>query len=64
MATKIIKISKETYNRLENELASVFKPVRIYDEEVQTNDNKREILLVDSTYIDNISREFKKLIKE
>lgn len=64
MKTKLVKISKETYNRLDTELASNFKPMRIYEEEQIKNDNKREILLIDSTYVDKIANDFKALIKE
>ena len=64
MTKRIVKITKATYDRLDSELASTFKAVRIYDEELQANENKREILLVDSTYVDKISTEFKTLIKQ
>jgi hypothetical protein len=41
-----------------------FKPVRLYDIENQINENKREILLVDSIYLNQISKEFNRLINE
>lgn len=37
-------------------------PYRIYDYEVATNENKRNILLIDKKYADMIAKEFKKII--
>ena len=37
-------------------------PYRIYDYERAINENKRNILLIDKKYVDQISKEFKKII--
>lgn len=42
---------------------SDYIPVRIYDYEFQYNENKREITLVDKSYISQIEKEFRKKIK-
>lgn len=41
-----------------------FKPYRLYDLENQLNENKREILLVDREYAEQIVKEFKRLISD
>jgi hypothetical protein len=65
----LIKISPETYEKLilkpnGSQIASKFKPYRLYDLETQVNENKKEILLVDKDYLEQISKEFERLIKE
>lgn len=44
-------------------IPSGWKPVRIYEYEQQLNDNKREIKLVDRNYLEQVDREFRRLIK-
>lgn len=41
-----------------------WKPIRIYDFEKQQNENKREILLIDKIYRNQIVEEFKRSIRE
>lgn len=40
-----------------------WKPVRVYEYEYQLNENKREIKLVDRNYLEQVDREFRRLIK-
>lgn len=51
---------KKILNRIEE---FGWTPVRIYDYEYILNENKKEILLVDKSYIYQIEKEFKKKIK-
>lgn len=46
-----IRINALTYNEAPT---SEFQPVRVYDYEVQQNENKREVLLVDRRYLARI----------
>jgi len=40
-----------------------FEPVRVYDYEQQQNENKREIVLVDKIYKNQITEEFKRSLR-
>jgi hypothetical protein len=40
-----------------------WKPVRLYDFEKQQNENKREIVLIDKTYKNQIAEEFKRSLR-
>jgi hypothetical protein len=40
-----------------------WKPVRIYDLERQLNENKREIVLIDKLYRNQIVKEFRETLK-
>ena len=40
-----------------------FEPVRIYDYEKQQNENKREILLIDKVYRNQVVEEFKRSLR-
>lgn len=40
-----------------------FKPVRLYEYEKQQNENKREILLVDKIYRNQVAEEFKRSLR-
>ena len=40
-----------------------WNPVRVYEYEYQINENKREIKLVDRNYLEQVDREFRRLIK-
>lgn len=54
------KITKETYDLINNQ--GDFSAVRIYDYEYDLNEKKRNILLIDSSYITRIEKEFKSLV--
>lgn len=41
-----------------------WKPVRIYEFEKQINENKREIVLVDKTYRNQVVEEFRKSLRQ
>jgi hypothetical protein len=41
-----------------------WKPVRIYDYEKQQNENKREIILVDKVYRNQVVEEFKRSLRQ
>jgi hypothetical protein len=43
---------------------SDFKPYRLYDFENQQNENRKEILLVDRDYLNQITKEFEQLIRD
>lgn len=43
-------------------IPSEWKPLRIYEYEQQINENKREIKLIDRKYLDQIEREFRKIM--
>lgn len=44
-------------------VSSDYTPIRIYDYEFQMNENKREITLVDKSYVAQIEKEFRKKIR-
>lgn len=41
-----------------------WKPIRIYDYEKQINENKRELVLIDKGYRNQIVEEFKRSLQE
>lgn len=51
-------------NIVGREVAEGWLPLRIYDYETIINENKREILVVENQYYDQINKEFKRLIKQ
>ena len=54
-------MSPQTYSLLSPEERSGWTPVYTYDYEVNVNDSKRSIRLLDSSYIDQISSELSKI---
>jgi hypothetical protein len=60
---QIIKINPVTYDLLSADEKLNWTPVRVYDYEVQINDNKREIRVIDVSYLQQIVREFEALMK-
>jgi hypothetical protein len=40
-----------------------WKPIRLYDFEKQQNENKREIVLIDKTYKNQVAEEFKRSLR-
>jgi hypothetical protein len=40
-----------------------FNPIRLYDYEKQQNENKREILLIDKVYRNQVVEEFKRSLR-
>lgn len=67
-----IKVSPNTfpyvYDELQNaigrDVAVGWTPLRIYDYENTINENRREILVVEQRYYEQINKEFKRLIRE
>jgi len=59
-------LKTEENNRISVEIVIPpnFKPYRIYELEQQKNENKREILLVDRDYLNQITKEFEQLIRD
>ena len=41
-----------------------WEPIRIYDYEKQQNENKREILLIDKVYRNQVVEEFKRSLRQ
>jgi hypothetical protein len=41
-----------------------WKPIRVYDYEKQQNENKREILLIDKLYRNQVAEEFKRSLRQ
>jgi|TARA_R110000782_G_scaffold71675_1_gene143687 hypothetical protein len=41
-----------------------WKPIRLYDFEKQMNENKREIILIDKVYRNQIVEEFRRSLRE
>ena len=56
------KISVDSIDVVEN--PGSYIPYRIYDFEHDTNENRREIKLIDKRYIDQITKEFKGIMNE
>ncbi len=61
---EIIRTESDEKIWINREVPIIFKPVRLYDLESQLNENKREILLVDRSYLDQIVKEFDRLIQD
>jgi hypothetical protein len=45
-------------------IPSEWKPIRLYDFEKQMNENKREIVLIDKVYRNQIVEEFRRSLRE
>ena len=60
----ILKTEENNRISVERVIPPNFKPYRIYELEQQKNENKREILLVDRDYLNQITKEFEQLIRD
>jgi hypothetical protein len=57
----VIRISSDSFN--ENTSTEGWAPVRVYDYEKQQNENKREIVLIDKIYRNQVVEEFKRSLR-
>jgi len=57
---KILRVAPDTFLTLNSQELGPWKQVRVYDYEKQMNENKREIILIDKQYRNEVVKNFRK----
>lgn len=60
----ILKTEKGQRIIIDKIVPEEWKPMRIYEYERMLNENKRNIIIVDKDYLQQIDKEFKRFMKE